>query len=128
MKNKVISWIKNQVSVSKAKGIVLGLSGGIDSAVVCALAKQAVGKKNVLGLFLPCHSHPQDLKDDLLVAKRLGIKTKKIDLSAAYDNLLKVLPLPNKLAAANLRPRLRMLTLYFFANKHNYLVCGTGNK
>jgi len=128
MKNKIISWIKDQVKDSGAKGIVLGLSGGIDSAVVCALAKKAVGKRKVLGLFLPCHSHSQDLKDALLIAKRLGIKTKRIDLSAAYDKLLKALPSSNKLASANLRPRLRMLTLYFFANKFNYLVCGTGNK
>jgi NAD+ synthase len=128
MKNKITKWIKDKVKESKAAGIVMGLSGGIDSAVVAALSKNAVGKNRVLGLFLPCHSHSSDIKDAILVAKKLGIKTKKIDLSKVYDQLLKILPSGNKLASANLRPRLRMLTLYYFANSLNYLVCGTGNR
>lgn len=128
MKNKITSWIRKQVKTAASRGIVMGLSGGIDSAVVCALAKEAVGKKNVLGLFLPCHSHIQDMKDARLVAKKLGVKTKVVDLTKVYDSLLKVLPAGKNLAKANLRPRLRMATLYYFANKFNYLVCGTGNK
>jgi NAD+ synthase len=128
MKNKIISWIKKQIKDAGAQGIVLGLSGGIDSAVVCALAKEAVGRKNVLGLFLPCHSHVQDIKDARIVAKQLGVKTNTVDLSKVYDNFLKILPKAKHLASANLRPRLRMTTLYYFANKYNYLVCGTGNK
>lgn len=111
-----------------ANGIVLGLSGGIDSAVVCALAKEAVGKDNLLGLFMPCHSHPQDLNDAKAVARKLGIKTRIVDLSKVYDSFLGVLPKADNLALANLRPRLRMSTLYYCANKFNYLVCGTGNK
>ncbi|MCX5701136.1 MAG: NAD+ synthase [Candidatus Omnitrophica bacterium] len=128
MKKRIVSWIKRQVKDAGASGIVLGLSGGIDSAVVCALAKEAVGKRNVLALFLPCHSNFQDLKDARIVAKKLGVKTKAIDLSKVYDSFLSLLPKSGKLAAANLRPRLRMATLYYFANKLNYLVCGTGNK
>lgn len=106
----------------------MGLSGGVDSAVVAALSKEAVGRNRVLGLFMPCHSHPRDLVDAKLVAKILGIETKVIDLSNSYSNLLKILPLGNNLALFNLKPRLRMLVLYYFANKLNYLVCGTGNK
>ncbi|MBU1726645.1 MAG: NAD+ synthase [Candidatus Omnitrophica bacterium] len=128
MKLKIVSWIKKQVIEAGVKGIVIGLSGGVDSAVVSALAKQAVGKNNVLALMLPCHSQPQDLIDAKIVAKKLGIKTKVIDLSGVYDSLKKILPPGNKLAALNLKPRLRMLTLYYFANKLNYLVGGTGNK
>ena len=128
MKNKIVSWIKGQVKDAGALGIVLGLSGGIDSAVVCALAKEAVGKNNVLALFIPCHSDFQDLKDARIVAKKLGVKTKAIDLSKVYDSFLSLLPKSGKLVVANLRPRLRMATLYYFANKLNYLVCGTGNK
>jgi NAD+ synthase len=64
----------------------------------------------------------------MLVARKLGIRTELIDLSAMYDRLLKVLPAAGALALANLKPRLRMLVLYYFANKLNYLVCGTGNK
>ena len=128
MKNKVTLWIKQKVKDSGAKGIVLGLSGGIDSAVVAALAKAAVGKNNLLVLFMPCNSDPQDLKDAKLVAHELRLKAKLVDLSAVYNNFLKVLPGAVSLARGNLKPRLRMSTLYYFANKLNYLVCGTGNK
>jgi NAD+ synthase len=128
MRSKIISWIKQKVKDSGAKGIVLGLSGGIDSAVVAALAKKAVGKNNLLVLFMPCNSDPQDLKDAELVAHQLGLKSKFVDLSAVYNNFLKVLPGAISLARGNLKPRLRMSTLYYFANKLNYLVCGTGNK
>jgi NAD+ synthase len=128
MKSKIVSWIKQQVKNSGAKGIVLGLSGGIDSAVVAALCKEAVGKNNLLVLFLPCNSNPLDLKDAKLVASKLGLKSKLVDLSGVYNNFLKVLPAAGSLAQGNLKPRLRMSTLYYFANKLNYLVCGTGNK
>jgi len=128
MRKKIVNWLKTQVKQAKAKGIVLGLSGGLDSSVVLALAKEAVGKSRVLALILPCESHPGDLKDAQLVARKLGITTKTIDLSKIGRDLLQVLPEANRLAAANLKPRLRMLVLYYFANKLNYLVCGTGNK
>jgi len=128
IKTKIIKWLRMQVKQARAKGIVLGLSGGVDSCVVASLAKEAVGKDNVLALILPIHSHSQDLIDAKLMAKNLGIKTKVIDLSASYDNLIKVLPNGSCLAQANLKPRLRMLIIYYFANKFNYLVCGTGNK
>jgi len=128
MKNKIVSWIKQQVKDSRGKGIVMGLSGGIDSAVVAALCKEAVGKNNLLVLFMPCESNPQDLKDAKLVARSLGLKSRLVDLSGVYGNFRKVLPAAGGLARGNLKPRLRMSTLYYFANKLNYLVCGTGNK
>jgi NAD+ synthase len=128
MRKRIVSWIKNQVKASNSKGIVLGLSGGIDSAVVAGLCSNALGRKNVLVLFLPCNSNPQDLKDARLVARALRLKTKLVDLSPVYNSLLRIFPNASGLAKNNLKPRLRMLTLYFFANKLNYLVCGTGNK
>jgi len=128
MREKITKWIKRQVKETKAKGIVMGLSGGIDSSVVACLAKEAVGKDKLLALILPCHSQKEDLRDAKLVAKKLGIKTKFVDLSRTYDNLTKILPKTGRLTLANLKPRLRMLVLYYFANKLNYLVCGTGNK
>ncbi len=128
MKNKIIAWIRNQVRGAGAKGVVLGLSGGIDSAVAAALCKEAVGKDRVLAMLLPCDSHLRDQADAMLVAHRLGIKTGKIDLTAAFGILVRTLPPAGGLARSNLKPRLRMLTLYYFANKLNYLVCGTGNK
>ena len=128
MRAKIVNWIKKEVARAKSKGIVLGLSGGVDSGLVAALSKEAVGKKKVLGLILPIYSHPGDMRDAKVIAKKLGIKVKIVNLTPAYNNLLKVLPEAGDLAKANLKPRLRMLTLYYFANKLNYLVCGTGNK
>ncbi len=128
MKSKIVTWIKQQVKNSGAKGIVMGLSGGIDSAVVAALCKEAVGKNKLFMLFMPCNSDPQDLKDAKLVARELGLKLKLVDLSKVYNNFIKALPVTGSLARGNLKPRLRMSALYYFANKLNYLVCGTGNK
>lgn len=128
MKKKIALWIRKQLKQAQAKGVVLGLSGGVDSSVVAALAKDAAGKKRVLGLFMPIHSHAQDLRDAKLVAQKLGIRMKLIDLSAIYDQMIRILPGAGVKVKANLKPRLRMLVLYYFANKLNYLVSGTGNK
>ncbi len=128
MKTKIVSWIKKQVKDAHAGGIVIGLSGGIDSAVCAALCVKALGASKVLGLLLPCHSHGRAAQDALLVARKLKIKVKKIDLSRPFDCVTRVLPAGQGLARNNIKPRLRMVTLYYFANKFNYLVCGTGNK
>lgn len=128
MKKRIVYWLKKQLKDSGAKGIVLGLSGGIDSSVVAALCKEAAGPKKLLGLILPINSHREDLKDAQIIAQKFGINVKTIDLSGIYSQLLKILPGADKLAKANLKPRLRMSVFYYFANKLNYLVCGTGNK
>jgi NAD+ synthase len=125
--NAAISWIREQVVKAGAKGIVLGLSGGIDSAVVAALSRRALGP-DVLGLLLPCHSHRQDTEDALTVAGHLGLETVTVDLTPAFDLLLTLLPSAGTMVAANLKPRLRMITLYHFAGLKKYLVAGTGNK
>lgn len=125
--DNVSNWIKTQVKEAKAKGVVVGLSGGIDSSVVAALSKKALGD-NVLGLIMPCMSESNDEEHALLVASFLKIKTERIILDTVYEKLLDIFPSGNKLTMANLKPRLRMLTLYYFANNLNYLVAGTGNK
>lgn len=124
---RISSWIREQVEGAGAAGIVLGISGGIDSAVVAVLAKKAMGD-HVLGLIMPCHSRPEDEGDALLVADTFGIRRERVDLSPVYDVFLKQLPEAGELCKANLKPRLRMATLYYYANKLNYLVAGTGNK
>lgn len=124
---RIATWMRKQVQKANARGIVLGLSGGVDSAVVAVLAKLAM-KDNVLALLLPCHSDPRDETDARFVARKFAVKTRRVDLSTVYDRLRATLPSASRIALANLKSRLRMLTLYYFANKLNYLVAGTGNR
>jgi len=125
--DEISNWIKTQVKETKAEGVVVGLSGGIDSSVVAALSKKAIGDR-VLGLIMPCQTDSIDEKHAFLVASCFKIKTERIALDSIYEKLLEIFPSGNKLALSNLKPRLRMLTLYYFANSLNYLVAGTGNK
>jgi NAD+ synthase len=124
---KIAEWIKAKVREAGAKGIVVGLSGGIDSSLVAVLSKKAMGS-NVLGVIMPCHSNPSDLEHAQALAKKFGIKTHTFDLGPSYDTLMRTLPPGNDIARANLKPRLRMLTLYYFANSLGYLVAGTDNR
>ncbi|MDO8690077.1 MAG: NAD+ synthase [Dehalococcoidia bacterium] len=124
---RIAEWLRGKVVEARREGIVVGLSGGIDSATVGALAKKAMGDK-VLGLIMPCGSIPADERDATLAARSLGIKTERVDLTPMFEMLLATLPPGQDLARANLKPRLRMMTLYYFANNLNYLVAGTGNK
>lgn len=124
---QISNWIRERVGEAKKEGVVVGLSGGIDSSVVACLAKRALGKK-VLGLIMPCYSSDLDEDHALLVAKKLDIKTERMSLNSVYDKLVEILLSGKKIALANLKPRLRMLILYYFANNLNYLVTGAGNK
>jgi len=128
MRKKIVFWLKKKVAEAKAKGVCFGLSGGLDSCVVAALAKEALGTNRVLALILPCHSQEQHLLEAKAFARKFKIRTKLIDLSKTYDSLVKVLPAADRLTQANIPPRLRMAALYYFAKKLNYLVCGTSNK
>jgi NAD+ synthase len=123
----IANWIKQKVDESKAKGIVVGLSGGLDSACVAVLSKMAMGD-NVLGLILSCHSHTEDERLARLVADKFKIKLEKVCLDEVCDKFVSILPESEKISKANIKPRLRMVALYYFANKLNYLVAGTGNK
>jgi NAD+ synthase len=120
-------WIRDQVKQAGAKGVILGLSGGIDSALVAALAQRSLGP-GVLGLVLPCHSHRQDALDARMVASHLGLETITVDLTPVFDLLLTLLPPADPILTANLKPRLRMITLYYYAGLRQYLVAGTGNR
>lgn len=131
LESSLVNWIKGQIELCGANGTVLGLSGGVDSSVAAALLKEA--NPNVLGVLMPCHSTESDLQDAHLLAKEFDISTKEVSLDGIYDLAVGKLTQalgeqPSKLTLANVKPRLRMLTLYFFANQLNYLVVGTGNR
>jgi NAD+ synthase len=120
-------WMQNQVKEAGAKGLVFGMSGGIDSSVVAVLSKMACGE-NVLGMIMPCHSNPASAEDARLVARKFGIKTHFADLTATYDVLVPRIPHVEGFELTNVRPRLRMTALYCAAQALGYLVAGTSNK
>jgi hypothetical protein len=111
----ISQWMRQRVDEAGAQGIVVGLSGGVDSAVVVGLARRAVGE-NVLGVLMPCHSQPVDAEFALLVAEAFTVKTATVSLGPVYDTFVAALPQGSDLARANLKPRLRMATLYYIAN------------
>ncbi|WIV10737.1 NAD(+) synthase [Proteiniborus sp. MB09-C3] len=124
----IVRWIRDRVEESGSKGLVFGLSGGIDSAVVAALAKKAF-PDGALGIIMPCHSNPEDEEHARLIADALNLETKKVDLSSIYDLFLsKLEKTDNILALSNIKPRFRMTTLYYYAQVKRYLVAGTSNK
>ena len=131
----VINWIREYVESSHAKGVVVGNSGGKDSATVLALASKALGKDRVLAIGMPCNSIPQDLDDAQLVANTFGVRMIEINLTNPYDLYEQTLidsldnndiKLINE-SKVNIKPRLRMTTLYAVAQSLGYLVIGTGN-
>lgn len=127
-----IEWIKEVLAQSGAKGIILGLSGGKDSAVVVALAKKATD--NVLGVILPCGNIDRDEEDAWKLANALNVEAIKVDIKEPFELLNETINgalNQNRLeglSVSNIKPRLRMTTLYAIGQQKGYLVAGTGNK
>lgn len=126
---RISQFIRETVESSQSTGVVLGLSGGVDSAVVAFLCVKAIGRERVLANLMPEKNvtPEEDLRDALQIAKTLGIEHNVIDISPFVDLFLKMLG-EDKNAVINLKPRIRMAINYFFANKLRRLVVGTGNK
>ncbi len=127
--DRIVDWLQEYLAAAGAEGFVFGLSGGVDSATAAALAARAVDPKRTLGVLMPCHSQPEDVALARLVADAFSIPTVTVELIATHDALVTALPpSDHRLAAANVKPRLRMVTLYYLAQTRNYLVLGSGNK
>lgn len=131
-----IQWIREYVEKAGVNGVVVGNSGGKDSATVLAMATKAIGKEKVVAVSMPCHSNTNDFEDAKLVAETFGVRFLKVDLTNCYGQMEKEINSElNKIeikelsreATINIKPRLRMTTLYGIAQTLGYLVIGTGN-
>jgi len=124
------SFISFRVNEAKAKGVVIGLSGGLDSAVTTKMCVEALGKEKVFCFLLPTENTPkEDTEDALEFAKSLGVKYRIINISGIVKKIASTIH--NKMKKkemGNIHARTRMIVLYYFANKNNYLVVGSGNK
>jgi len=136
---RIIEFIRNYFKDNKLGGVVIGISGGKDSGVVAGLFAKALGSENVVGVTMPCHSQSTDATDAKLVADKYGFKLINMDLTSVYDefeNQAKLLDdfVVSEDSEINLKPRLRMSTLYYLAQMYSkkegkpYIVAGTGNK
>ena len=129
-KDDIVEFVQNKVSEANADGLVIGLSGGIDSTLAAFLACEAVGKDNVFGIVMPSTTTPtEDKLHGTVIAQLLGINYKEIAIDSILNEFLSVTQLEeDKLSIGNLKARIRMSIIYFYANSKNYLVSGTGNK
>lgn len=152
-KNEIVNWIKEYAKASNLRGVVIGVSGGKDSAVVAALCCEALGKHNVFGVLMP-NNVQSDISDSKEVVEFLGIKNVTINIGSAYKELVSTIndsmsgsifepdskikkldkesnqahDFLNDKTKTNIPPRLRMTTLYAVAQELGYRVAGTGNR
>ncbi len=127
LSKSIEDWIEKIVSDASATGVVLGLSGGLDSAVSASLAARAIGSENVLALLMPCRSIPGDTDDGARIAAHLGIECREVDLSPVLQEFIDTggLEETSIINLANIKSRLRMVMLY--AHSSGRLVLGTSN-
>jgi len=130
---KLTHFIKNVVKKAGARGVVVGLSGGIDSSVVATLCVKALGRDKVLGVIMPERdSDPKDIEHAKMIAEKLGIRYIISDITDILRAFGAGGYIPtrefDKIADGNLKARIRMCILYYFANRRKLLVAGTSNK
>jgi len=130
---RICRFIKEYVEDAGAKGIVLGLSGGVDSGTIAALSSLAIGGENVLGLMLPEKENfnQKDIDDAKAVAEQFHLQTQVCDMSDALSGIYKGIPVfdqSDRLCKGNVKARTRMVFLYYYANKQSRIVCGSSDK
>lgn len=124
----LVNWIRKEVKKANALGVIVGISGGVDSALVGYLAKKSF-PNNSLGILIPINSDCNlDLKDGLELVNKIELKHQIVNLENEYREIKTKLDIDSNLINGNIQSRLRMLTIYAYAQKNNYLVLGTDNK
>ncbi|HWP95823.1 MAG TPA: NAD(+) synthase [Syntrophomonadaceae bacterium] len=130
----LVQWLRDKVEGAGAKGVVIGLSGGVDSAVAAVLAKQAFGNE-CLALILPCASdlsdriHAQSLAEEFQIPHRVVVLDNVYTmLTTLVESYIRFEGEKGRILRANIKSRLRMTTLYYSAQARDYLVLGTGNR
>jgi NAD+ synthase len=125
----LVRFIKDQISNAGFNKAVIGVSGGVDSAVSATLAAEAMGKENVLGIILPYRtSNPKSLEDARLVIQNAGIRWESIDISKTVDTYCDDNKVTDSLRRGNIMARMRMIVLYDISAREKALVVGTSNK
>ncbi len=133
VEERIERFIKDYVRRSGAFGVVLGLSGGVDSSTAAALSSIAIGGDKVLGLILPEGEtyDPADVQNAKLVADRFGFRAEVIDITPVLNAFYKALPIfdsSDKISKGNVKVRTRAACIYYYANKLNMIVCGSSDK
>lgn len=129
-----VEFVRAVVDGSGASGVVIGLSGGVDSSLAAALCVRALGKDRVLGVLMPTDFTPRDDTEDALeLADMLGIRTEIVNVQGILDLFLDTLNIGGdepelRLPRANILARIRMVTWYYYANANGYLVVGSSDK
>lgn len=124
--NYLVEWIKKEVKKANAKGVVFGLSGGIDSAVVSLLAKKAFPQDH-LALIMPYTKHNLDYQLANKLAVEHSLNFTEVNFSKSFNKLFNKLPMDDKLIKGNMMAIFRMSILYAYAQQNHYLVLGTDN-
>jgi NAD+ synthase len=133
VEKRIKRFIKEYIENAEADGIVLGMSGGIDSGTVAAISSLSIGGDKVTGLMLPERetSNSKDINDAKIVAEKFGLKTTVCDITPTLEGFYKTIPIfdqTEKLCKGNIKARTRMIYLYYYANKLNMIVCGSSDK
>ena len=125
----LLAFIRNEISKFGFRSAVFGLSGGVDSAVVCELAARALGPENVLAVLMPYRtSSPESIHHALMMVEKTGVQSEEVDISSAADAFFKAVPGAGKLRMGNIMSRTRMIYLYDISARDARLVVGTSNK
>ncbi|ABP50599.1 MAG: NAD+ synthase [Pyrobaculum arsenaticum] len=131
-RREIEEFIAYYIQKAKVRGAVVGLSGGVDSCTTLALTAEALGPERVIALILPSKATPpQDVEDAIRVARQFGVRYEVIDITPilnAYKTTMSEYDDKDLVARGNLTARIRMSVLYYYANKRNMLVIGTGDK